>query len=72
MAKISGLVRRSIIGGIGAISLSSFHAKSVVVSHPLRRDIVKAPCVAEVVTRRQERSRGGQFLHSADCSIDQQ
>ena len=47
----SGEVRMSIIGGIGAISLSHLHAELIIKPYPPRKDIIWAQCVVAVVTK---------------------
>jgi hypothetical protein len=41
----------SIIGGIGAISLSHLHAELIIKPYPPRKDIIWAQCVVAVVTK---------------------
>ena len=56
---ISSEVRRSIIGGIEAVSLSRCHAKAIVEPRPPRKDIVLAQCVAAAMTKEAGKEQGG-------------
>jgi hypothetical protein len=52
VAIISGEVRRSIIVGIGAVTLDRLHAELIIEPHPPGRDVVWARCVTAVATKK--------------------
>ncbi len=56
---ISGEVRRSIIVGIGAVTLDRLHAELIIEPRPPGRDVVWARCVTAVVTKKAGKEQGG-------------
>jgi hypothetical protein len=56
---ISGEVRRSIIVGIGAVTLDNLHAELIIEPRLPGRDVVWARCVTAVATKKARKEQGG-------------